>query len=89
MLTPLGTTMGNLELPVRTVPGEKEQYLSAITQLSSVPSPTMPPRMIMQLRSFAPFSILAPEKIMQFSMLPSILQLSATRLLRETAFSPY
>ena len=38
--------------------------------------------------SFAPLPMRAPEKTMQFSMLPSIIQLSATRLFTDTASSP-
>ena len=83
-----GTTIGSLGLPVSTVPAEKLVYLSAITCSSTAPASTVQPRMTMQWRSFAPGAILAPEEMMQSSISPSINQLSATRLLRDMAFSP-
>ena len=80
--------MGSLSLPVSTVPAENTTALSAMTWLSSEFSPTVQRRMMMQSLSFAPALMRAPEKTMQFSISPSMMQLSATRQLREEAFSP-
>ena len=87
-MLPLGTTMGRRGLPERAMPGAKHETLSDMTYFSSVPSPISQPRMMMQLFSTAPGRMRAPEKMMQFSMLPSMMQLSATRLFFDTAFSP-
>ena len=85
---PLGTTVGSLGLPIKTDAGENLQALSAITQLSSAPSPTSQPFMMMQSRSLAPGATCTPEKMMQFSTSPSMMHLSPTRLLTERAVSP-
>ena len=70
MALPFGTTMGRRGLPVRAMPGAKDETLSDMTYFISAPSPISQPRMMMQFFSSAPVRIRAPEKIMQFSILP-------------------
>ena len=83
MCEPFGTMSGSFSFPVSTVPAEKLTSLSMMQWSRTQPVSTTQSLITMQSLSLAPLRIRAPEKTMQFSMLPSMMQLSATRELRE------